>query len=310
MAQAPTTARIRQRRRRRLLLFVLLLLLLLGVAAYYLMQPQKAKPRTQERPPGMVAVPVARGEIKLGTPLSLNRHMTLRYFKPLDVPPDALLKPYQFEKRIALHNIRAGDYLRAQDVSEREAPSGFSGLAKPGTRVVVVETNNIRGTSGYLRVGDHVDVLAVGWAGGDTRSAMQKSTSSVAGGGTSPGDPNALGRKGGATVAGGSATLVAEDAVVLVAPPAGQQRGRRDVYAVLQMVPGDAHATMLALGGGATLRFVFRPFNEDERVVEPVAVEQTTYMPRDVRSVEVISGTARSLQSASMGSRMDVDTVE
>lgn len=301
MAQVPTSARIRQRRRQRLLLIALLLLLLLGAAAYLLMQQDAGKPRVPPPPPGAVAVPVARADIRMGSTVSLNRHMRLRYYPPLEVPPDALLKPFQFEQRVALRTIRAGEYLRARDLSEREAPNGFSGLAQPGTRIVVVETTNIKGTSGYLNPGDHVDVLAVGWASSDTRNAMQRSTASVAGGGINPGDPNALGRNRGGAAGASEATLVAEDAVVLVAPRATPPRSGRDTHVVLQMAPGDAHATTLALGAGAGLRFVFRPFNDDRRVVDPPPLEQTTYPVRDARTVEVIAGVERSLQRASLG---------
>ncbi len=298
MAQAPTTARIRQRRRQRLLLIVLLLLLSLGGAAYYLTQQAAPKPRVQERPPGKVAVPVARAPINLGTSVSLA-NMTLRYYDPLEVPPDALLKPFQFERRVTLRNIPAGSYLRERDLSERDAPSSISGLVRPGMRVVVVETNNIRGSTGFLRAGDHVDVLAIGWSAGKGDPAAAAGTPGV----TGPGQP-AAGRTPrpipGVLPGASNATLVAEGAEVLVAPRA--ERGNVSRYAVLQMMPQDAHLTSLALGGGAILRFVYRPFNEDGRVVEPTPVEQTVHLPRDVRTVEVIAGSTRSMQNASVGS--------
>ena len=296
MAQAPSTARIRQRRRQRLLLILVLLLLVVGAGAYMFLKPEK--PKAQPRPEGSVAIPVARGPIPMGTTIT-QRMLRVDYMKPENVPHDAVIVPAQFERRIAMRDIRPGEYLRQDALSEKDAPNGFSGLAKPGMRVVVVETNNIKGTSGYLAAGDHVDVLAVGWVSGASGAAGAKlNPNSIAGGGIQPGDPNAAGRKGGGGGAAMEATLVAEDAVVLLAPPKNSRPGRRNTYTVLQMNPSDAHTTTLALGGGAQLRFVFRPFTEDKRIAEAKPLEQTTYVPRDERSVEVISGTSRKVQNA------------
>lgn len=294
MAQAPSTARIRQRRRQRLLLILILLLVVLGAGAYMFLKPQK--PKAQPRPEGSIAIPVARAQIPMGTTIS-QRYLRIDYVKPENVPADAVIVPSQFERRIALRDIRPGEYLRQDALSEKDAPNGFSGLAKAGMRVVVVETNNIRGTSGYLSAGDHVDVLAVGWVSGTASTGGNRpSATSMAGGGIAPGDPGAAAKQTGGSAAA-EATLVAEDAVVLLAPPRNV-RGRRNTYTVLQMTPNDAHTTTLALGGGAQLRFVFRPFTEDKRVVAAQPLEQTTYVPRDERSVEVISGTNRKVQNA------------
>ena len=106
--------------------------------------------------------------------------------------------------------------------------------------------------------------------------------------------------------------LLAENVEVLVPPPPADPRSRRNTaesFAVLQMPPGDAHTTMLALSTGASLRFVFRPFNDAERVTEPPALAQTTYPPRDARSVDIIRGTARSVQQARLGGMGDEDAV-
>lgn len=302
MAQALTTARIRQRRRQRLLLLMLLLLMLLGGAAYFLLQQQAVESRAQVVPPGAVAVPVARAPLRIGTKLSLNEHMRLRYYPPLEVPPDALLKPFQFDQRVLLRDLRAGDYLRASDLSESEAPSSFSGVARPGMRVVVVGTDNIEGVAASLRAGDRVDVVLVGWgvAVGDARAAARPSTVSVAGGGIHPGDPGAAGRAGAAgPVGSGNALLVAENAEVLAVSPARpRQTGG---YAVLQMAPSDAHKTLAALAAGAMLRFAFRHFDEKSRVVEADPLEQTVYLPLAARTVEVIAGATRSHQQATVG---------
>lgn len=304
MAQIPSTARIRQRRRQRLLMILLFMLLVGGAAAYFFLLKPEA-PKVEVQPPGTVAVPAAGREIPMGTTVSMRRHIRLRYMKPMEVPPDALLKPWQFDRRVAVRTIAVGDYLRDADLSPPGAPNGYSGLAKPGTRVLVVETKNIRGTLDYLRQGDHIDVLAIGGTGATASNAPKPAGVSRESGGSGPGAARGTsGRRGAGAGAGvpsqNRATLIAEDAVVLVAPSKSNVRGKDSEYVVLQMQPGDAHVAALALGSGAALRFVFRPFNESARVTEAAPLEQNMYPPVDPRNVEMIEGTARSMQRTSM----------
>lgn len=300
MAQVPSTARIRQRRRQRLLMILLLILMLGGAAAYLFLRPEP--PKAEVQPPGTVAVPAAGREIPMGTTVSMRRHIRLRYMKPMEVPPDALLKPWQFDRRVAVRTIAVGDYLRDADLSPPGAPNGYSGLAKPGTRVLVVETKNIKGTLDYLRQGDHIDVLSIGGSAAASNVPRPRAVTREAGG-SGPGAAHGP-RTGTGTGTGmppqTRATLIAEDAVVLVAPSKSNVRGKDAEYVVLQMQPGDAHVAALALGSGASLRFVFRPFNESVRVTESVPLEQNIYPPVDPRNVEMIEGTARTMQRASM----------
>lgn len=293
MAQVSNTILNRQQRKRRLVILLLAIFLLFaGIAYYYFFQLDQNNNEVV-RPLGKVAVPVVANPIKMGSSLSLAQ-MRLIFFDPLEVPNDALLKPFQFEKRIALRDLKPGEYLRDKDLSAKEAPNSFSGIAKPGTRIVIVEANNIQGSVGYLRQGDHVDVLAVGWS---PSNAVTGSASSP--GTTGPGQSSrrSLRSPAGVMLGAENATLVAEDASVLM-PPNVNAKSPNGLYAVLQMSPGDAQATTLALGAGAVLRLVFRPFNDEERLVESRPYEQSVYPPHDYRKVEIIAGSEKTTQTA------------
>lgn len=300
--------RLRQQRRRRLIV-ILLLLLMAGVAAYMLFPKQVNNIRRgytiPERPPGQVAIPIVRQNLAPGTRLS-QRLIAIRYLPPREVPTDALIAPEQFMGRYITRSIAAGNYLRKEDVAAEGAPKGFSGLVKPGKRVVVLSAGLFPGSTASLNVGDRIDLLSIGDPLASTMQAKARSAAdsanSVQGGGAHPGDPNALARQrararaaGGNAIAATSATLIAENAEVMAAPG----RSRDTQFVVLQMQPEDAHVTTLAAASGATMRIVFRPFNDETRLTPDKEAGTTTRIPLpdpDPATVTIISGNQRSLQ--------------
>lgn len=284
MAQSPTTARIRQRRRQRLILVLLLMVGLLAAAGYFLLKPSSAKKGPQPRPPGTVAVPYARANIGIGAKVNFNM-VGVRYMPPHEVPFDAILTYNHLNGRIATRRIEAGGYFRESDFAPTGAPSSFSGIARPGYRIVVVPSSNII-TPGYLREGDMVDILALSAGAGGRRggAANRPAATTIEGGGTQPGasgqNVNRRANTGiTAGAVGASATLIAENAKVIVPPT--PQRGRRNPEnAVFEMLPQDAHVTMLALGSGQRLQLVFRHFQDEERITPAKPITDTTYLPR------------------------------
>lgn len=302
--------RLRQQRRRRLIV-ILLLLLMAGVAAYMLFPKQVNNIRRgytiPERPIGQVAIPIVRQNLSLGTRLS-QRHLAVRYLEPHDVPTDALIAPQQFVGRYTTRPLVAGNYLRKEDVAAEGAPKGFSGLVRPGQRVVVLSAGLFPGSTASLNVGDRIDLLSIGdplmaTARAGSRRSAADSINSMQGGGAYPGDPNAPARQrarargatGANAIAATSATLIAENAEVMAAPG----RSRDTQFVVLQMQPEDAHVTTLAAASGATMRIVFRPFNDEARLTPDKEAGATTRIPLpapDPATVTIISGNQRSLQ--------------
>ncbi|NOT15235.1 MAG: hypothetical protein HOP21_06590 [Methylotenera sp.] len=287
MALANSTARIRQKKRQRLIIVLILVLLAMGAGAYFYLAPDK-KPKERVRPKGTLAVPRVSQPIRIGDRISFKQ-VDLDYLKPYEVPPDALMKSWQFNGRIATRNIRLGEYLHEEDLAPPGAPDGFSGMAKSGNRVVVVETGSIQGRL-FLREGDHIDVLAI-----NAPAAPPKSGGGVTreDGGSQPGAGGQPKKATVNTAVSTSATLVAEDAVVMLTP----KKGPDTDYMVLQMKPEDAHITTLSLASGQKLRFVFRPFNDAQRITQPKKLTATTYPAKDSRLVEVIEGAKTTAQT-------------
>jgi len=318
MAQQPITLRMRQRRRQRLVILAVAFLLLAAGAAWYWYIGTRSEPARQEQqPPGTVAVPVAAGEIALGEAIS-PRSLRSRYLPPAAVPPDAIVRSSQLAGRVLVRRVPAGAYFREDDLAPVGAPASLSGLAKPGMRIVVVDADQLSAVPGYIRPGDRVDVLAISYGANAMNPAalraqrLAASPNTVEGGGSQPGDPNAASRRtprpGAGMMLGPEtqmvAKLVSEDAEVLRAPPPpprpGAPRAARERHLVLQMKPDDAHTTTLSLAAGNSLRLVFRPFNERDRVRVERPIDEFTHVTADIRRIEVINGVSRGFEQTTL----------
>lgn len=311
MAQQNMRARQQQRQR---LLMILLLLVLLGAAAFYFLvlnKQEAQKNAVAPRPLGQVAVPIISKEVPIGARIS-RRMFTVKFMKPLEVPTDAILSVDEFLGRFANKPLLEGNYIRYSDVSASGATGGYSGLANPGKRLVVLDAKNFPGAMATFRVGDHVDVLAftnpngaLSASSANTGKSLSDSAVTLQGGGSQPGDPNsqarqnARARREGAAAATNSAattaTLVAENAEVMRVPV----KGKDTEFLVLQMTPQDAHVTMLMAASNAVMRVVFRPFNDETRLTQDAPPKITTRLPKPVAdpdAVMIIAGNVRAVQ--------------
>lgn len=293
----------RARQQRVQIIIVLILIVMLGLGAFYLMGDKQDKRKGQaKRPEGMVAVPTLIANLKLGERLSA-RSFRVNFMKVEDVPPDAVLNPQDFVGRFATKPLLSGNYIKTNDISQQGANLGYSGLATPGKRLIVLDGAIFPGSISTLKIGDRIDLLAIGEPAGMAAAAKGKtlanSAVSVEGGGSQPGDVNSKARQlarqklaGGQTVSSATATLVAENAIVMKTP----EKGKDSNFIVLEMEPQDAHVTMLMATAGAVMRFVFRPFNEEVRHTIPEPVHVTTRLPKpasDPDAVTIISGNIR-----------------
>lgn len=303
---AQQNQRERQQQRQRMVI-ILILVLLIGAGAYLFLglRGDKETSGGNARPSGQVAIPVATRNINLGERIAGNM-FKVSYKTPDKVPTDALLKVDQFLGRFATAPILQESYFTAANVSEADVAGGYSAIAKPGKRVVVLNSNILPGAIPTLRIGDRIDLLAIGTPGGmvtaPTAPAAKTAADSAVtmeGGGSQPGDPNSGARKrararaaGEASVSATAATLVAENAEVLRVPT----RGKDTEVVVLQMTPQDAHVTTLMAASGAVMRVVFRPFHDETRITKESEVQITTRIPKpepDPDAVTIITGTVR-----------------
>jgi len=311
-------SRIRQQKRQRMII-IMVLLLLMAIAAFYI---YSAKPKQVEqerqRPPGMIAIPVAKQEIPMGSRIS-SLMFRITYLKPSEVPTDALISPKEFLGRFARRTILASEYFKEMDITEAGAHAGFSGIAKPGMRIVHVNANLFPGALNTMKIGDRIDLLSIESTAGQASAAsganirsLQKQASD-AWGGENPGDVQAkvnaraalkAATTGAPTVGAASAvtaTLIAENAEVMHVPRSMSQNKRTndDAFVVLQMTPEDAHVTVLAATIGNTMRVVYRPFSDDTRLTPVKEVKVTTRLPKpskDPDNIVIINGLERRQQ--------------
>lgn len=300
----------RAKQQRRQMIVVLVLVLLLGAGAFFTLSSKDTEKsgNQNQRPEGMVAVPMLKSNLKMGERIS-NVAFSVKYLLPEEVPADALLNTTDFVGRFVTKPLLAGNYIRNSDVAQSGASGGYSGLASAGKRLVVLDGATLPGASTTLRIGDHIDLLAIGEPAGIAaantkgKRTAADSANSIEGGGAQPGDPNsparkrarerrAMGGTSGDVVNTAAATLVAENAIVMRTPEIGINTN----FLVLEMEPQDAHVTMLMVSAGALMRFVFRPFNDEIRHTKPEPIKVTTRIPRPVAdpdTVTIITGNVR-----------------
>lgn len=306
MAQQNLRARQKQRQR---IIMILVVLLLIGAGAFYFLNAkQEKKPVNVARPDGMVAVPVVGREIPLGGRVSSN-FIRVTYMKPEAVPTDAILSVSEFVGRYVTRPLLEGNYIRVSDVASAGVSGGYSALAKDGMRLVVLDSKMFPGSIASLRVGDRVDLLAIGnptglVSGSAAGKSLADSAVTLQGGGNQPGDPNSVAKKNArARAAAGSgvnpfavsATLVAENAEVMRTP----SKGVDTEYLVLQMNPQDAHVTILMAATGTVMRVVFRPFNDETRLTQDTQAKITTRLPKPVEDPDAVVIIAGNVQSKS-----------
>lgn len=293
----------RARQQRIILIFILAALILLVGGAFAILGGSD-KPRNQAapRPAGMVTIPIASRNIQLGERIS-TAMVTMKYLSPQNVPEDIMLRTDLIVGRYATKPIPQATYFKEDGISEPDVSGGYSAVAKPGKRVVVINANQLPGVIGTLRVGDHIDLLAIATA--DTGSGAVNSNApskeqlryEYMRGGTQPGTPP---RKQAAKstnpanteAAGLTASLIAENAEVMRVP----SRGKDKELVVLQMNPQDAHVTTLMVAAGSMLRVVFRPSNDDDTILAEREIKVTTRMPKpepDPDQVAVILGAVK-----------------
>lgn len=295
MAQQNTRAR--QQQRQRMMIILVFLLVAAGAAFYFFaLKPDAVKKVKAPPPKGTIAVPVARKDIPIGTRIS-NKMVTTTYRNPRQVPVDALLARDEFIGRYTTKPVLEGQYFQQEDVGVEGAVGGFSAMATPGKRLVVINANLFPGSIETLKVGDHVDLLA--FQGIRANSGNNRPRRRNAVDGTQPGQaprPNANSNNRTSNqlvdpVSPASATLIAENAEVMsVTNPkkAANRRGGRGNFIVFQMSPQDAHVTTLMITSDVVLRTVFRPFGDNTRLTSDKPPAITTRLPKAVLDPELI----------------------
>jgi Flp pilus assembly protein CpaB len=296
MAQQNTRARQQQKQR---MMMILVVFLMIGGAAFYFLnsKPDAAKKVQAPPPKGTIAVPIAKKDIPLGTRIS-RQMVGYSYRAPRKVPTDALLAPEEIVGRHATQPILSGQYFQSEDIGVEGAVGGYSAMATPGKRLIVINANMFPGSIETLKVGDHVDLLAFQGFPAAANNGRRRNNAAVDG--TQPGQrprnntPNTNGSVVGQTVepvSPASATLIAENAEVMNTPKqqgGNRRRGGGGGFIVFQMTPQDAHVTSLMIASNVMMRAVFRPFADNTRLTSDKPPAITTRLPKAVLDPELI----------------------
>lgn len=115
-------------------------------------QPVAAAPKTVE-------IVVSAQDVPKGTKLA-ETHLKLASFLPETVPAGSFTTPEQAYGRVVSTPFSAGEILTASRlVDDTVQYGGVSTLISPGMRAIAVKGNQILGIAGFIRPGNHVDVL-------------------------------------------------------------------------------------------------------------------------------------------------------
>lgn len=256
----------------------LVLALVAGVLVFRFMQVNRAA-APQVAAPEQVELVVAAADVPRGAKLKTEQ-LKLAPFLKASAPSGGFGKDAMPVGRVLSAPVAAGEPItEARLLQDGEAHGGVSTLIAPGMRAVAVKGNKVLGLSGFIRPGNHVDVLVT--IDDETREKSKSRTK-----------------------------LVLDNVRVLATGNELKQEGDDtstssvDVY-TLEITPQQAEPLALAASRGE-LHFALRNPADDTKVLTPgtdvpgtLALLTSTPEGKPVRktretTVEMISGTERS----------------
>jgi len=104
-------------------------------------------------------VVVAKGELAWGTKLTSEMLQVVKY--PSNALPDGYYKSIdELQEAVLLQDIKANEpILRSKLTSGKDAGTGVAAVTDPTKRAMSVKVDEVIGVSGFIKPGDHVDVM-------------------------------------------------------------------------------------------------------------------------------------------------------
>ena len=131
-----------------------------SVLLYNWMQ-KKAAPKEVVKVETTEALPVAVAavDLALGTELDADMIKTVPYLKD-SLPPGYHANPEALKGRVLLSELKANEPITERRLASGDIKrGGVSAIVRPGHRALAVKGDKVIGISGFIRPGDHVDVL-------------------------------------------------------------------------------------------------------------------------------------------------------
>lgn len=136
----------------------LILSLAAGVLMFRWMHQSQARP-VGDTGPDKVMVAVAAAELDKGTRLQ-EAHIRMAPYLPESLPGGHFTEAKALSGRIVADKLSVGEPITgARLVEDGAVYGGVSTMVAPGKRAIAVKGNKVLGLSGYIRPGNHVDVL-------------------------------------------------------------------------------------------------------------------------------------------------------
>ncbi|MGE0199515.1 MAG: Flp pilus assembly protein CpaB [Candidatus Melainabacteria bacterium] len=134
-------------------------------------KPDKTKPVAVEFKTARVVVPLK--PIEAGQMVSLDDITTVKW--PADYLPkgETYDSPSEVAGRIAIQNMFPGEPIYGHKLAGVDT-AGLPALIPPGYRAVTIAVSEIKGVAGFVKPGDHVDVLATIEVPGATKDDKDK----------------------------------------------------------------------------------------------------------------------------------------
>ncbi len=105
-----------------------------------------------------VVVPVV--QVNQGQTLSLNDITLVKWPKAFLPKQETFDKPYMVSGRVAKQTLFPGEPIFIQKVSGSNSAGGLTALIPQGKRAVTIAVSEIKGVAGFVKPGDHVDILS------------------------------------------------------------------------------------------------------------------------------------------------------
>ncbi len=137
-------------------LFIVLAVVAGLVAAVGIHKYVTYKTRVAQKP--MTSVVVAAAEITPGTALSPALVKTVAW--PRELAPEGVVPRYEAIKdRVVIVPVSKGEPILMNKLAPEGTAAGLSGLLSDGKRAMTVRVDDVSGNAGFIRPGDHVDVV-------------------------------------------------------------------------------------------------------------------------------------------------------
>jgi pilus assembly protein CpaB len=133
----------------------------MGIATVILFSGGKPAPKVKtEQKIETVEVVVPLVQVNQGQTLSLNDLTRVQWPAAFLPKGETFKEPYMVSGRVARQTLFPGEPIFIQKVSGSNSAGGLTALIPQGKRAVTIAVSEIKGVAGFVKPGDHVDILS------------------------------------------------------------------------------------------------------------------------------------------------------